>query len=247
MTSTKTRLGRRISSELGHLLAWQADWAARPPLESPPLEGQRVVAVSTRPNDETIGAGRLLADARVPVLAVTLSAGDCIVPQPGLDPRDVALRRLDEWRIALQNLGIGQNRAFGLPAGSLVSYEGQIAEALRRLLRPGDIVVAPWRYEPDADHKTAGRASLKAVQGTPNTLLVEYPIWTPLRRRPSDLARLGWQLRRVTCSANASRLRSVALRAYRTQLDGLTPEAEPPIPTKLLHLHEHQFIAERVR
>ncbi len=141
-----------------------------------------------RPDDETLGAGGLIAAAcergqRVEVVLLTDGSGSH--PNSRAYPRDrlVALRKNE-----IEQAGL----ALGLPAGRLTCLDLTDAHAPTSgplfdgaVARIGEIVAATgattvfvtWRHDPHCDHEAAAQMALALRHQNPALKLWSYPIW----------------------------------------------------------------------
>ena len=198
-----------------------SEWAERPEWEHVPsadLDGfDHVLVVAAHPDDETLGAGGLIATAAVADLDVHLfvcTAGEHSHPNSTTHrPEELATRREDEVRAALGELA---------PSGAGITLlnveDGHLDEAragpwsqlLVRLIKDGrrTLIVAPWRHDGHPDHDAAGRAAATTARRTGATLW-EYPIWWWHWARPGDAP---WDdLRQLDLTDTATRRRRRAL------------------------------------
>jgi LmbE family N-acetylglucosaminyl deacetylase len=161
-------------------LAALPSWQPRPPA------GGRIVVVAPHPDDEMLGAGGTIArlchsGARVELVAVT----DGERSHPGMEDHLRAVRPL-ETLAAAARLGIEFSAVSRLrhPDGQI--DEGRLAEQLAALIRPGDLVLAPWPRDGHPDHDAAGRAAATAAARRDADLLA-YLVWAWHWARPDDL------------------------------------------------------------
>jgi LmbE family N-acetylglucosaminyl deacetylase len=137
------------------------------PLGPAELAAMRFVVLAAHPDDETLGAGGLMArlaalGAEVDVLLCT--AGEGSHPDsPTTSPDELAQARLAEFAAALAALGLRDRwRFLGLPDRSLGSQADAVAVAVRDAAarlpgRPDRLVlVAPYRSDGHADHDALG-------------------------------------------------------------------------------------------
>ena len=160
--------------------AWLAvsPWAGARPLD---MAVERLVVLAAHPDDETLGAGGLIAVADAAGVDVSvIVATDGEASHPGTaDPAGMGARRRLEVVAALRELAPrARLRFLGLPDGGL----RENADALRAALdfelgaMPFSVLLAaPWWGDGHRDHRIAGEAAL-AVQG-PGVRVVGYPIW----------------------------------------------------------------------
>jgi LmbE family N-acetylglucosaminyl deacetylase/SAM-dependent methyltransferase len=207
-----------------------SEWAERPEWEHVPpveLEGfDHVLVVAAHPDDETLGAGGLIATAAAADLDVHLfvcTAGEHSHPNSTTHrPEEVATRRASEVRAALGELAPGAGiTLFNVQDGRLGEHEQTLVELLVRLLKDGrrTLIVAPWRHDGHPDHDAAGRAAATTAHRTGATLW-EYPIWWWHWARPGEAP---WaDLRQLDLTQAATRRRRRALTHHRSQTEPLS-------------------------
>lgn len=173
---------------------WRADprRARAPRLDLRALGVDRVVVVAAHPDDESLGAGGLLAEADRPGLVVDLVAatdGEASHPgSPTHTPQQLAERRRREVAAALAVLAPrARLHPLGHPDGALARHEGDLVRVLVDLVGDGrrTLLVAPWRADGHPDHDAAGRAAAVAADRTGAELL-EYPVWFWHHGAPDD-------------------------------------------------------------
>ena len=176
--------------------AWAASGAAELPelpLDDAELAGRAFIVLAAHPDDESLGAGGLLArlqavGATVRVLLCT--AGEASHPgSPTTTPDQLAAVRLQEFGGALTHLlgarawgGDREWQCLGLPDGKLAQHREQIRAAVREAsagcghAAEEVVLVAPYRSDGHTDHDVLGSvaAELSAAAGYG---LLEYPIW----------------------------------------------------------------------
>jgi LmbE family N-acetylglucosaminyl deacetylase len=209
-----------------------------------PPESARLVVVGAHPDDETIGAGRLVAEwarTRGPVLALALTAGEACLDDVGVQVPGLAELRLAEWRSAAALLGAETGAHRLCPDGAVGAHADLLAAALAAELEPGDVLLAPWRHDPHPDHEAAGRAAAVAARERGATLL-EYPVWMPYWMTPETVAATGnlWSV--VVTGPDAEAARDRALAAYPSQLEPFRPGLGPVVPPLLLAHHHTQLV-----
>lgn len=209
-----------------------------------PSASTRLVVVGAHPDDETIGAGRLVAEwarTRGPVLSMTLTAGEACLDEVGVHEPGLAELRLAEWRTAaaLLRAETGSHRL--CPDGTVAAQADLLAAVLAAELDPGDVLLAPWRHDPHPDHEATGRAAAVAARERGATLL-EYPVWMPYWMTPEAVAATGnlWSV--VVTGPDAEVARERALAAYPSQLLPIRPGLGPVVPPLLLAHHHTQVV-----
>jgi LmbE family N-acetylglucosaminyl deacetylase/SAM-dependent methyltransferase len=152
-----------------------------PPLD-PPL-GVTLVALAAHPDDETLGAGGLIARVARSggsVRVVVASDGEASHPQSPTTPAHrLAGRRRQEVTSALRRLGAPPPRLLGHPDGGLAGHVDAIAAALDEEVAAAATVVwiaAPWREDRHPDHEAAGAAAARVARQH-RAVLLEYPVW----------------------------------------------------------------------
>lgn len=192
----------------------------------------RLVVVAAHPDDETLGAGGLLASVlrwdaadRPEVSVVLLTAGEASHPaSPTHAPAALAERRVQESRDALVALGgaPGQVECWDLGDGLLADSEGATVDRLTRFVGDGrgTLLVGPWRHDGHPDHDAAGRACAAAARRT-GARLLEYPVWFWHRAEP---AMLPWGLVvRWDLDVAAATAKQCAIACHRSQVEPLSP------------------------
>lgn len=206
---------------------WRAE-VARRDLPLVTLEGiDRVVVVGAHPDDETLGAGGLVAQAHrlgLEVVVVVATRGERSHPgSPTHSPERLAALRADELAAATAALAPGAAPVLlDLPDGALADREADLATALVDLVGDGrgTLLAATWRGDGHSDHEAAGRAAATAAART-GARLLEYPVWAWHWAEPADLP---WPAaRRLDLSATDRAAKRDAVAAHRTQVAPLSP------------------------
>lgn len=223
--------GRRaIEGEGTAEAAWQAWLGARARREAaladlvPPAA--RLVVVAPHPDDEVLACGGLLSlhaarGGRCRVLGVTdgeASHG----PDPGTAADGLAAARRGERSRGLAALDLQPSRlevhALRMADGRVQAALPALAQHLRSMLEPDDVVVTTWRWDGHPDHDATGQAAALACAGLP-CRLIEAPVWMWHWARPAD-ARVPWRrMLGLRLPATAQAAKRAALAAHRTQLD----------------------------
>ena len=143
---------------------------------------RELVVVAAHPDDETLGAGGLVAQAHdrgLPVRVVVLTDGEGSHPRSPTHTRaDLAALRRREADDAVGLLAPGARVDHtGFPDGGLPDHPDLVAH-LVALIGDGrhTLLAAPWRRDGHPDHEAAGHASAVAAART-GAALWEYPIW----------------------------------------------------------------------
>ena len=166
----------------------------RVPVWTPPDGPASLLVVAAHPDDESLGAGGAiarLASSGWQVDVVVATDGEGSHPDsPTFGPEELATRRRREADDAIARLGPDiRVHHLGLPDGRLATCEDELVERLVDLIGEEGAqytLLAPWRQDPHADHRAAGRAARQAAHRTDSQLL-EYPIWAWHQLLPKDV------------------------------------------------------------
>ena len=207
--------------------AWRADprWAAltdRDPL----TDVDRVVVLAAHPDDETLGAGGLLATAHargLEVAVVVATHGEASHPRsPTHTAAQLAARRARESHAAVAALAPGcEPLLLTLPDGAVAQHEAALTTAVVGVVGDGrrTLVVAPWRRDGHPDHEAVGRAAAAAAVRC-GADLREYAVWFWHWATPDDAP---WErFTALRLDPAAVERKAVAVRAHRTQVEPLS-------------------------
>jgi LmbE family N-acetylglucosaminyl deacetylase len=175
------------------------------------------LVLAPHPDDETLGAGGLIAKLRragVPVTIVAITDGEnAYAGTPRLG--DI---RLTEQIEAVQRLGVPERmiHRLHLPDRNVSDYEDQLVELLLPLVTEDMHLVAPWQRDFHPDHEAAGRAAARVAQSK-NLPITYYLFWTWHRGNPTMLAGLPVSKLRLNEAELKSKLH--ALQAHVSQFE----------------------------
>ncbi len=130
--------------------------------------GDTALVVVAHPGDETLALGASLADLctlGVQVVVVSLTVGDAAPEEVAHAPGDLPDRRRAEVAQAAEQLGAGSPLVLDFPHSRLAEFEGDVAHVLRAAIKlhAPDLVLAPWRGEPETDYRTTGRTAVRVA------------------------------------------------------------------------------------
>ncbi|MDA3804057.1 PIG-L family deacetylase [Clavibacter sp. CT19] len=216
---------------------WPADprWDAIPELRLDDVPA--LLVVSAHADDESVGAGGLLAAAAargVPVTLAIVTDGAASHPgSPTVTPAELAAIRRDEARAALDAVAPGARLVLlGHPDGGVREARDAVRADLAALVAEaaaGTWVAAPWRGDGHRDHRVTGEvvAELVAAQAAERGLrLVEYPVWMWHWATPDD-ARVPWaDLRALPLDPAARQAKRAAMDAHASQVRPLSDAPE---------------------
>jgi len=238
--------------------AWAASGlAALPelPLDGGELAGQAFIVLAAHPDDESLGAGGLMArlrrlGARVMVLLCT--AGEASHPDsPTTTPERLADVRLQEFGGALTHLLPDPDWHFlALPDGKLAAHRAEVISTLQQAIAdvaagsglPAEQItlVAPYRHDGHTDHDALGSAAAEAAAAGGHGLL-EYPIWYWLWADATDQAWHTWL--RLPLDPAERQAKAAAMASHTSQVRPLSgrPGDEVLLPPAFLEHFERPF------
>ncbi|HEX4445011.1 MAG TPA: bifunctional PIG-L family deacetylase/class I SAM-dependent methyltransferase [Galbitalea sp.] len=223
----------------------EADWSASSMVQSiPPLTLDNVTdltVIAAHPDDETLGAGGLMAEAALHGISLTvivITDGGASHPASAVPAAELGSIRSRELREAIAELTPSARiLELGLPDGRTDEDQDDIRAALADAIPPGGIIVCPWRGDGHRDHRIVGEicAALAAERGA---MLLEYPIWMWHWGNPDD-THAPWSSARVlVISRMAAAAKGRAIDRYSSQVRGLgagTGESPVLLPQFLDH------------
>jgi LmbE family N-acetylglucosaminyl deacetylase/SAM-dependent methyltransferase len=176
---------------------WREDLGRRtlPPLD---VSVETLVVIAAHPDDESLGAGGLIARAArygARVVVIVATDGEASHPRsPTHAPDALARRRREEVRRAVAALAPSVDLRFlGLPDGGLEKRSGQFRERLVATfdaLRVADasrvLVASTWSRDRHRDHRVTAEVAAQIARHR-RFLHIEYPIWAWHWGTPADL------------------------------------------------------------
>jgi LmbE family N-acetylglucosaminyl deacetylase len=208
--------------------AWAglAQWASVPALDRAELrQVDELVVFSAHADDETLGAGGLLA--RVARTAITIRI---VVATGDAD-------RASELRGALLDLGVHAEVEFlGLTDGGLKHESERLRREIDRVLGESgthSLTLAPWPGDRHSDHRTLGREVSDSARTTGARLLF-YPIWLWQWGTPDDVP---WKrLVDVELTESERDAKAAAIRRFTSQLAAPSNPAGVLSPEFIRHI-----------
>jgi LmbE family N-acetylglucosaminyl deacetylase len=201
--------------------ASETDWL--PHLTDLPLmemPASPLLIVTPHPNDETLGAGGLIAAARAQGKDVTVAAvtdGENAYPDAAREAQRMAMTRRLEQEAALGRLGVSTDKIFrfGLPDNGLKPRLGGLEEWLAPLVSQKIHVFAPWPGDFHPDHEACGRAASRLAHrcgaGITFYFFLTWHLGTP------ELLK-GLNLRSFPLTPDLMRTKREGLLCFRSQL-----------------------------
>lgn len=209
----------------------EAEWISvldKLPVWDPPT--LQMLVVAPHPDDETLGAGGLIAaqtrrGVEVRVAAVT-DGERAYANMPGL-----AAQREQEQANALRRLSVSRESIirFRFPDGNVAGFEERLGERLAPLISRETLVVAPWKGDHHSDHQACGRVAEKLAKSAGAPLCSCF-FWAWHYGTLQDIQALC--ARRFILSDELVRAKAEALLCHRSQLEH--EGGEPVLPEILL-------------
>ncbi len=192
-----------------------------------PGNGRRMVVVAAHPDDETLGAGGLIAmaarnGARIDVIVAT--DGEASHPaSPTHNPAQLAARRRAEVVAAISSLDFAAGVIqLYLPDGLLDRNQEPLEQAIDLALAPGSLLVTPWHGDRHPDHEACARAAETVLASRPDVEHWQYPIWAWHWADP-DGAPWSWEsVGRIDLDAGANSAKQTAIGFHVSQSEALS-------------------------
>lgn len=156
----------------------EAEWLSitcdLPEWSPPPFP---TLIVAPHPDDETLGAGGLIAAQRARGVAVKVAAVTDGERAYGETPGLASLRQEEQAR-ALEQLSVPceQITRLRLPDGNVASFEAELEGQLSPMVSRETLVVTTWRGDRHPDHEACGRVAKRLATQTGATLC-SYFFW----------------------------------------------------------------------
>ena len=187
-------------------------------------EARRTVVVSPHPDDETLGAGGLIATQlyrHIPVKLLGVTDGEAAYPD---SPALGATRRLEQAKAA-EALGLPREALVHLafPDSAVSQSESALVDQIEAYIDSETLLVAPWPRDPHPDHEACGELRRRQLVEKAAVLFS-----TSFGRGIASVSNCitGLPLWRLVLSAEARSRRARALACHRSQLHR---EVGPPI------------------
>jgi LmbE family N-acetylglucosaminyl deacetylase len=197
-----------------------------PALELP--DAARLVVLAAHPDDESLGAGGLIAAAGRrgwPIDVVVASDGEASHPHsPSYTPEQLRVIRRAELRDAVAALAPrARLHLLGLPDGALGDHRDALRDAVESVVAVGQapLLVAPWCGDGHGDHEAVGSVAHELARAA-GLRLIEYPIWLWHWGTP-EAAEVPWaQLRALRPDGVELGAKAAAMARHRSQTQPLS-------------------------
>jgi len=209
---------------------------------------EHLVVVAAHPDDESLGAGALVAEAAargIPVTIIHVTDGAGSHPDsPTTSPDELRRLRASEALLAAHRLSPDAVvHLLGFPDGAVSANRDAISAALRDLIPEAPaLLVAPWRGDGHADHTAVGEICAGFARDSGLDLL-EYPVWLWHWAAPDD-AVVPWdRFAALAPRGDALARKRNAIAAYASQAEPLSDQ--PGDEAMLLEPFLEQFRGRR--
>jgi LmbE family N-acetylglucosaminyl deacetylase len=189
-----------------------------------------MLVIAPHPDDETLGAGGLIARQRMrgtDVIVAAVTDGENCYP----DSVGIGEIRCLEQEGALKRLGVAREHIvrLRLPDSAVSSNEEELVDRLMPLVSSETHVIAPWPGDFHPDHEACGRAAMEVARRV-GACLTFYFFWTWHRGTTQLIKDLS--LRSLPLDFQGLRAKTEALLHHRSQL--VRESSDPILPELLL-------------
>ncbi|RLP78056.1 methyltransferase domain-containing protein [Mycetocola tolaasinivorans] len=201
-----------------------------------------LVVIAAHPDDETLGAGGLIAQCEALGLPITVicvtdgaasHAGDPTLPSTRAAELERAVFELSP-RASIERLGFPD----GGTRERYSALRAELDERIHRLPRSA-LIAAPWAGDGHRDHRVVGEL-MRDLAG--ERVLLEYPVWMWHWASPEH-PDTPWPRMKTLHIDVVSKIR--AQNHYRSQLGGDSPILLPEFLEHFRHAQEFYVVSER--
>jgi LmbE family N-acetylglucosaminyl deacetylase len=147
-----------------------------------PGAGDRLLIVAAHPDDESLGAGGLIATAAAngaEICLLVVSDGEASHPHSRThSPAELATIRRGEIGAAMRELAPGATTQFlGLPDGAISAHPERLRAAIEERLEGCTHLASPWTGDRHPDHEACAGVAADLSSGCPGLRHWQFPIW----------------------------------------------------------------------
>lgn len=207
---------------------WQAAWLSDLPTLDPPRQHDSLLILVAHPDDETLGAGGLIASAAAAGASVTIviaSDGEASHPRSRTHaPAQLAEVRRNEVTAASARLHPDAQLVFlGLPDSDLAAHVDEITLRVARHAAGASLLATTWAGDRHPDHAACAEAGARIAKAT-GLEHWQFPIWAWHWGTPESPELPRARLRRLSLDEHAAAAKREAITAHRSQHSPLSSE-----------------------
>ncbi|WP_172838149.1 PIG-L deacetylase family protein [Terriglobus roseus] len=197
---------------------WRENLGTLRPLDLPTGP---ILVIAPHPDDETLGAGALIATLSAQatrVIVVAATDGENAYDLPPAGRIDLGLIREREQRKALGLLGVQPDSVIRLRLtdSGLMGQRSELERRVMEVAEPGMTILAPWQGDFHPDHVACAHVACSVAQAK-GLALISYFFWTWHRGSPETLD--GLPLRRFIPTFDARAAKAQAIGQHRSQFE----------------------------
>jgi LmbE family N-acetylglucosaminyl deacetylase len=208
----------------------------------------RVLVIAAHPDDESLGAGGLIAAAAAGgafVHVIVATNGEASHPEsPTHTALELAEIRRPEVRAAVAQLDPSARvTLLDLPDGRLDEHGHELTDVIAAHLAEPTLLVTPWRDDRHPDHEACARAGADAARTNRSVTHWQYPIWLWHWAAPDD-PDVPWStMRMLDLDPAAQRAKQRAIACHVSQHEPLSnrPGDEAILPPRLIAHFDRPF------
>jgi LmbE family N-acetylglucosaminyl deacetylase/SAM-dependent methyltransferase len=207
---------------------WEAAWTSSAPTLAAPHFGDQLLIVVAHPDDETLGAGGLIASAAAAGAGVTIvTASDGEASHPGSHTHTRAqlaeIRRAEVTAAVSRLHPQAEVRFLGLPDSHLAAHIDEIASRLSGYGAKASLIVTTWLGDRHPDHVACAEVGARLAK-TAGIEHWQFPIWAWHWDTPQSQELPKARLRRLCLDETALSAKRDAINAHRSQHTALSSE-----------------------
>jgi LmbE family N-acetylglucosaminyl deacetylase/SAM-dependent methyltransferase len=207
---------------------WKLAWPSTAPTLTAPVRSDRLLVLVAHPDDETLGAGGLIASAAAAGARVTIviaSDGEAShLDSPTHTPTQLGEMRRAEVTQAVSLLNANAEVKFlGLPDSELAAHVDEITDCVSGCSTEVSIIATTWVGDRHPDHVACAEVGARLAQ-TRGIHHWQFPIWLWHWGTPESRELTTEPLRRLCLDDAAIAAKRNALKAHASQHTPLSSE-----------------------